>query len=159
MEKCERMKKKKIVILGIGVFLLGLLLYLLSMSIERFQNHVYHVEDMKVDSHVCSQYKLYYQGRKEKIYTDCESNIEFQVNGHWIEGASFMKNHSISMTRTINILMNEQEITVTKFLESDIILYEKDHFAIVKCPSQEQNIFYIGNRRNATQICMDLKEA
>ena len=158
MEECERMKKKKIVILVIGVFLLGLLLYLLSVSIERFQNHVYHVEDMKVDSQICDKYELYYQGRKEKIYTDCESNIELQVNGHWVKGASFMKNHSVSLARVIESLMSEQELTVTKFLENDILLYETENFTILKCQDQKQNIFYIGNRRNSSQICNDLKE-
>ena len=94
---------------------------------------------------------MYYQGRKEKIYTDCESKIDFQVNGRWIDGASFLKNHSMSMARMIGLFMSEQELTLTKFLESDIILYEKENFEIVECPSQKQKIFYIGNRKNANQ--------
>ncbi len=152
------MKRKKIVILGIGVFLLVLLLYLLSESIERFQNHIYHVEDMKVESQVCEKYELYYQKRQEKIYTDCQSRIEFNVNGRWVEGSTFLKNHSMSMERIVNILMNKKEFTVTKSLEGNMILYQKDDFEIIECTSKEQHIFYIGNRRNATQICMDLGE-
>ena len=54
------MKKKEIVILGVGVFLLGILLYLLGLSIEHFQNHFYQVEDIKVNSEICNQYELYY---------------------------------------------------------------------------------------------------